>query len=60
VKQWTPWLDCVFVPFIVVVLQLATYCDAPGYKARAYETEELLMDREKKQLSGQLIFDDSV
>ncbi len=25
-----------------------------------YDTEELLMDQEKKQLSGQLIFDDSV
>jgi hypothetical protein len=41
--------------------QLAIYCDAPVYKAHSYVTEELLMDRRrKKQLSGQLIFDDSV
>jgi len=60
VKQWTPWLVCAFVPFIVVDLQLAIYCDPPRYKARAFDTEELLMDRKKKQLSEQLIFDDSV
>jgi hypothetical protein len=30
------------------------------YEARPYVTEELEMDRKKKQLSGQLIFDDSV
>ena len=51
---------CAFVPFIVVDLQLAIYCDAPGYKARAYDTEELLMDRKKKQLSSHILFDDSV
>jgi hypothetical protein len=55
-----PWLVCVFVSFIIVDLQLAIYCDAPGYKARTYDTEELVMDRKKKQLSGQLIFDNSV
>ena len=39
--------------------RLAIYCDAPVYKACSYVAEELLYD-EKKQPSGQLIFDDSV
>ena len=26
---------CVFVPFIVLYLQLAIYCNTPGYKAHA-------------------------
>ena len=40
--------------------RLAIYCDAPVYKAHTYVTEELFMIEEKKQLSGQLIFDKSV
>ncbi len=48
-----------FVPFIVLDLQLAIYCDAPGYTVRTYNTEELADDR-KKQLSGNILFDDSV
>ena len=28
-------------PSIVLHLQLAKYCDAPGYKVRTYDTEEL-------------------
>ncbi len=57
-KQRTPWLVCVFVPLIVLDLQLAIYCDAPGYKVHTYNTEELGDD--KKQLSGHILFDDSV
>jgi hypothetical protein len=33
---------------IVLDLQLAIYCDAPGYKVRTYNTEELADDRRKK------------
>ena len=44
---------CVIVPFIIVDLQLAIYCDAPGYKARAYDTEELFYDR-KNSFPGNL------
>jgi hypothetical protein len=54
-----PWLVCVFVPLIVLDLQLAIYCDAPGYKVRTYNTEELADDK-KKQISGHILFDDSV
>ncbi len=43
-----PWLVCVFVPLIVVDLQLAIYCDAPGYKVHMYNTEELADDWKKK------------
>ena len=46
-KQWKPWLVCVFVSFIILDLQLVIYCDAPGYKARTYDTEELVMDKKK-------------
>jgi hypothetical protein len=60
VKQWTPWLVCVFVPLIILDLQLAIYCDAPGYKVRTHNTEELADDWEKKQLSGHILFDDSL
>ncbi len=49
---------CVFVPFIVLDLQLAIYCDTPGYKVCKYNTEELADD--KKQLSGNFLFDNSV
>ncbi len=59
-KQRMPWLVFVFVPLIVLDLQLAIYCDAPGYKVRTYDTEELADDRKKKQLSGHILFDDSV
>jgi hypothetical protein len=45
VKQRTPWLVCVFVPLIVLDLQLAIYCDAPGYKVHMYNTEELVDDK---------------
>ena len=38
--------------------QLAIYCNAPGYEVHTYDTEGLIYD--KKQLSGQLIFDESV
>ena len=58
-KQQTPWLVCVFVPFIVVDLQLAIYCDAPGYKVRTYDTEELFYDQ-KKQHSPRLISDGTI
>jgi hypothetical protein len=44
VKQRTPWLVCVFVPLIVLDLQLAIYCDATKYKVRKYDTEELAND----------------
>ena len=47
-KQRTPWMVCVIVPFIIVDLQLAIYCDTPGYKARAYDTDELFYERKKK------------
>jgi hypothetical protein len=46
VKQRSPWLVCVFVPLIVLDLQLAIYCDALGYKVHTYNTEEL--DDDKK------------
>ena len=39
-KAATPWLVCVFVPCIVVDLQLAIYCSAPGYNVCTYNTEE--------------------
>ena len=51
---------CVFVPFILVDLQLAMYCDAPSYKVRAYDTEEIFYDGIKKQLSRRLISDGTV
>ncbi len=51
---------CVFVPLIVLDLQLAIYCDAPGYKVRTYNTEELVDDQKRKQLSGHILFDNSV
>ncbi len=51
-KQLTPWLVCVFVPLIVLDLQLAIYCDAPGYKVRTYDTEELVDDQKKNSFPG--------
>ena len=46
----------------VGVFYFPPFCrtDKFWYMPRTYVTEELLMDRKKKQLSGQLIFDDSV
>jgi hypothetical protein len=52
VKQRTPWLVCVFVSFIVLDLQLAICCDAPGYKVRTYNTEEQCDDRKKNSFPG--------
>ncbi len=52
----TPWLVSVFMPSIVLHLQLTIYCDAPGYKLHTYKIEELAYDREKKkQLSGHIL-----
>ncbi len=36
------WLDCVFVPSIVLHLNLAVYCDSLGYKVHIYLTAELV------------------
>ena len=36
---------CFCAPFIVVDLQLAIYCDAPGYKIRTCNSEELTDDK---------------
>ncbi len=44
-KQQTPWLVCVFVPLIILDLQLAINSDAPSYKVRTYNTEELQDDK---------------
>ncbi len=51
-KQWTPWLVCVSVPLIIPDLQLAIYCDAPRYKVRMYNTEELADDHKKISFPG--------
>ncbi len=59
-KQRTPWLICVFVPFIVVDLRLAIYCNAPSYKVLTYDIEELFYDWTKKQLSRWLISDGTI
>jgi hypothetical protein len=48
VKQRTPWLVCVFVPLIALDRQLGIYCNAPGYKVRTYNTEELADDKKTK------------
>jgi hypothetical protein len=40
------------VPLIILDLQLAIYCDAPGYKVRTYNTEELADDLEKNSFPG--------
>ncbi len=55
-KQQTSWLVCVFVPLIVKDLQLAIHCDAPGYKVRTYNTEELDDDRRKKNSFPGILF----
>jgi hypothetical protein len=47
-----------FMPLIVIDIQLAIYCNAPGYKVHTYNTEELADD--KKQLSGHILFDNSI
>jgi len=60
VKQRTSWLVCVFVPFIVLDLQLAIYCDASGYKVRTYVHAELVERPKKKQCSGHILFDRKV
>ena len=59
-KQRTSWLVCVFVPFIVLDLQLAIYCDASGYKVRTYVHAELVERPKKKQCSGHILFDRTV
>jgi hypothetical protein len=43
---------CVFVPLIVLDLQLAIYCDAPGYKVHMYNTEELADDQKRNSFPG--------
>jgi hypothetical protein len=51
-----PWLVCVFVPLIVLDLQLGIYCNTPRYKVRMYNTEKLGDDK-KKQLFSHILFD---
>jgi hypothetical protein len=37
---------------IILDLQLAIYCDTPGYKVHTYNTEELDDDRKKNLFPG--------